>query len=431
MKPRVIVDLIDADGCVYNRNYHSLLIWLINKYDDELMELHQARVQEHESGTIDREIDFAIQKIKQDINACDISSFNINRAMNELRWNTKKVIDCAAKPQELGFGTRFKLRESYYISMLNSIDESIMQSILLKANEPLIQRLTHHPEAHVLQMIGIGSARQTYKDDLSGAKYNGSCRIFHDLFYLTNVLRTEMKLQSKHLALKPLTMPDIGSSLPRGENYQRTMTGYTGAHESYYVDQSKLTLLYAMIHDTASHYSAADHTIHFYENDVRIIGDLIRTFSHYPELIPAQSTLVIHRYNGRFGAETVIKGSGPIDYNYEHNVREMLSSATQHAKKKSSRHINVINHLDIPSFLSSRSCVKVDDPVAGNKKTFAAMHDPEKAKSTREFQTLSDGGNGLFHLKHRDCVRLFSLASPEKKPSDGERDVVNISRTIN
>lgn len=430
MRPHVVVDLIDADGCIYNKNYHSLLIWLIKKYRDKLQVLQQARVQEQESGIKNDEVEIAVREIKQDIDACDISSFNVNRAMNELGWNADKIVDCMIKPQELGFGARFRLRESSYIDMLNMIDISIMQSILLKANVPLMQHLTHHSEPHVLQEIGIGSARQTDKDDLAGAKYNGSGRIFHDLFYLASVLRAETKAQDKHLAVKSLTLPDIGSSLPRGENYRRIMTNYQGVHETYGGDLSKLSQLYAMIHDTASHYSAADHTVHFYDNDVWIIAGLVRTFSRYPELLPAQTTLVIHRYDGRFGSEAVIKGTGSIDFNYRHNVREMLSLARHHAKKTAIKPVHVVRHLDIPLFLASRECRIETNPVVASNKTFTAMHATQNMQSQVEFQSLS-GNVGLFHLKHRDCVRLFSLAAPEKQRSDSACETVKTPQTFN
>jgi hypothetical protein len=393
MKTRVVLDLIDADGCVYNHYYQDVLAWLKNKYSETVGYLYSEWIQEQVTGIINPDIQKIIQSIKQEISALDIKSIKHSALINYLLWDAKQATEL--------------------IEMLNDIDESIMQLIFVKSNEQLLNFLKHENEHYDLQSVGIGSARQSYKNDVRGAVRNGTGRIFNDVFHLVKMLRKGSRENQNHIELKSLTTPDIGCSLPSGENYKRIMTNYNGQQASFPNERSKIPIVYAMSQDMACQYREADITIHFYDNDIFIIGWLKSIFKRYPELLPTQATLELHRYNGEFLETTVIKGTGPVDENYHHNVTRMMEMAKQKQGEKASRMLNAGRDVNFKDFIATRICEK-EHKKSSHDIRFSTMFSTQKTNAESEFEDLADNQRRLLHTGHRESARLFALAAPCK-----------------
>jgi hypothetical protein len=407
-RPHVVVDLIDGDDCLYNVKYHYLRTWLFLRHQSTLVALHDARKRELETGIKNTEIDALFRLIMQDLQICNVDDLRRSTAHKYIH----KMRERALREDKTLSLPEIKKRERLYIDLLSEIDESFLQTLLMKANTLLMQKLASHSERGALQIIGMGSARQTYKFDMSSKRRHRTGSMFKDLFHITKELRRE----TKTVVLQTLTMPDITASLPNGENFRRVFTNYQGGHAAYCGDTSKLTLLYAHIHDIARRYPLAELTINFYDNDANIIAGLVKTFRRLPELIPMQATLVIHPYDGKFGKKKIFPGAGPRDENYQHNVRCMLVEAKRNSRIRIIKDINVVKQVDLPKFLATRDCnLAANQESPANCLRLSEMFGENKSLVNAEFEELVECSRRLYHLHHQDCMRFFQLAKPEKE----------------
>ena len=180
----------------------------------------------------------------------------------------------------------------------------------------------------------IGSNRQSKRIDTENAVYvdyglfieKGSC--FNAIQRVSDYL---------HASLDPTLLADIFGNLPAGESYRRAMTtDYRGDHAETYFDETKLTLVYAQIHKAAMDNPGADIIYDFYDDREDILRILHRFFKKFPELLPSNVNMRLHRYDGAlpqmFGlvqGKGVAAGGVPfIDRNYRDTVQHMVQLAS-------------------------------------------------------------------------------------------------------
>lgn len=366
--PRIIIDSIDADGCVYNFNYHYLVLWLMAERGHEITQLYVERAKEKASGVTNPEITASIQRIIHDmrqINLSAVTDEQYSALLKKLLATGTALLHCETKNTD-GLSVH-DLEADYYIGIMNALDENLLHSAFLLANQPLLDRITTHVDPHKVHEIALASLRQAYPYDLIGVKQNHTNFIFKDLFHLTKYLRDKNKNPHVSVILNPITLTDVAAGLPIGESYRRIIVELDQKHESYFCDISKFAIIYAKAHDAAIRYlkvksdvseaiaSDGSVTINFYENEPEIINNLVATLREFPELLPKGVRVVFHPYDGKFFAESaVINGQGLIDDDYRNNVRFIISLAQLTRPRESSDYVNVVKEVDMLVFQANR-----------------------------------------------------------------------------
>lgn len=152
-------------------------------------------------------------------------------------------------------------------------------------------------------IVFIGSNRQSLSDDLINSRQDdrGSCFPMLDLL-------------CKELNAKPDTflMTDLYNNLPAGHSFEQALKSLLPKSSLYNLDEvnknkpfqdwihdeSKLTVVYAQMHKIASENPLEPIEFNFYDDREDILDGLKTYFSRYPETIPPNITLKLHRYKG-------------------------------------------------------------------------------------------------------------------------------------
>ena len=189
----------------------------------------------------------------------------------------------------------------------------------------------------------------------------GSC--FDDIRRISNYLEA---------TFNPFLMSDLIDSLESGTCYHRaTDTDYDGIHTRYMVDESKLILLYAQIHQIANLYPKKSIVFDFYDDrgrsskhELDIIKNLFCFFSEYPHLLPAKLTLRLALYRGHEAFfYTDIQGTGMIDSQYAVTVQDMIDQSICKDPElfESENYIQAVLHVN-PEYLFQRKALGTIDP---------------------------------------------------------------------
>ncbi len=197
------------------------------------------------------------------------------------------------------------------------------------------------------KIVFIGSNRQSLLDDRanSTADNRGSCYLG-----LRDVSR---KIGAK---FNSFLMADIYNDLKEGTTFDQALTYIskkTGLYNEKKVskelsnfpnwvhDESKMTLIYAQIHQLAIDHPHDQIQFHFIDDKEVLLNALHEYFNQFPELIPKNVTLNLKTYTGptdRTGkpVEQLFKAYNPIqgtsevpDYDFRNSVKNMAAVAIE------------------------------------------------------------------------------------------------------
>lgn len=192
---------------------------------------------------------------------------------------------------------------------------------VIKANQTIFSVIKEQNHNYLKNIIFIGSNRQDKNMDdenkKKGGKVYGSC--FPAIISV-----------SEHLNAKfdNLLLADIYADLQDGESYRRAMLSIEQSvnfsHASWIWDESKATIIYAQTQKVANSHPSQEIIFNFFDDRDDILSELNDFFNKYPELLPSNVTLVLHKYEGGTpGVINSIQGNGFIDENYRQTVKEM------------------------------------------------------------------------------------------------------------
>ena len=446
--PRMIVDLLDADDCVYHKDYNSLLIYLAATYGDTVVALHAAHMLAQQNVD-DPGNDAKIQKLIADIQAFPLTQLpdaatiasmkeeligkgreQLHRLRDQLRAKllaehkkSTAVINAEVEtcyPQHSTDAELYTAQMNHYIGIMNILDPGLMGSIMLQANPALLEHMSSHSDPHTVQLVGLGADRQTYDDDLEAMKSKLTGSIFNDLFYLSQHLHTSLAAKNIHVGLQPLTIADIPLRRPSGDHFRRVVTNHYGKQASCVSDKSKFAYLYANVCDVSTQYPDTDITINFYEHDKDVIDGLYATFHDYPTLLPKKVTLVIHQYDGELRM-TLPKISGEntnVD-EFRDNVSYLYSLAKSNPDRAAGDSINIVKDVNIKEFLANRK-------YKASNKSLAALLDADGCIYNHKYYLL------LFSLikKYGDVLAKMAENPDEtSKANFGEQLINEITAT--
>lgn len=395
-KAHVVVNLVDADGCIYNHYYFILRVWLAVEHFDLLLELAREAKQRKAPLKTFSDTALKIRQLMIDLQSVRLAQFDNKNYVNELYWNfyqhmqefPRSFEDKIVHKQQVALGNLQNIMEEYeedIRSLLQAIDPILQRTILKVANTQLINQLQVQQEKADFQLLANDSFRQSRGADQEGASTNLTGSVFEDVCYLTQCLRSEARTRELHINVLPLTLPDIQNNLKRGVNFWRVMAKYTGNQDKNICDSSKLINVYAIAHDTACRHRTAKITINLFDDNPSIIEDLISTFTKYPALLPRNVTLVFHKYTGELVPLCSVHGEdNECDENYYENVRLLIKMAEEKAGIKSNM-VNVAKTVDFDAFLAQRKrqCTLDPQQVQAEKGSY-------NARLAADFETLAD-----------------------------------------
>jgi hypothetical protein len=357
-KAHVVVNLIDADGCLYNNLYFNLRIWLFVAFREELLELaHQAEISKLPLSQVP-EFAIKVRQLKLELQSLNTKIFDDQNYVSDLYARFHKKSKELVMMKEENSDEMLNFEECVVNHLLNTIDPGLMREVFKKSNINLINELRSQDLLFATQLFGTGSYRQSFSHDRTGMLANNTGSHFEDLYFLVRSFRSDLKTDCGQATLLPLTMTDIQANLPRGTSYRRVMTKYHGQHAVYICDVSKLATIYAMAHDAACLHPHTKITINHFDDNEEIINNLADTFLKYPALLPKSVTVNFRKYNGELGLCRTVKGSAETpDENYYENVRLLISMAKAKFEKETGS-VNVIKDVDLEKFLTLRKITK-------------------------------------------------------------------------
>lgn len=376
----------DADGCIYNPHYLYLLLHIIKTHGDFFMRYggrHRQAFGLAQEMKINEIID-EINKIPVYKDGKSVEFTNID-PVGHLIHGLLSVAGYDNYEEELDddeINEELANIVNIYLPLINNLDSSgqkLIKALLYAANKPYFAENINRARAEEIEKIDLisGSNRQSKSLDDHNIKQNGTGSFFVDLETICEIFNE--KLKEAGLATTCIhdrfSMADIYADFEFGESYTRILNEYkmkmSHQHEEYIFDETKFSLLYAVLNHVAIKYENENVTLAFFEdrNEHKddIIPVLTNIFVEHPDLIPQNVSLEIWNYNGNLpenkdmkgqdkkcieaGGVLVIQGTSlHVDYNFRNNVK-MMAKMCGHPENKS---INAARELDINSFKQQR-----------------------------------------------------------------------------
>lgn len=332
--PRVRVDLIDADGCVYNSHYQYLLFSLLSNFSELLSTTPANKI-------TSEQIDAMIQHIHSvEVEYAHVASSREkhNQRIHELRDAVslhKSKIEKYMLRADVSFDGSIDVSKSFTredqkyffhfvqhcIEKLNEADPRVLQEMFLAANADLIADLTSEDDCDV-QVLMVGSARQDHHHDKLGMNLRLTNSIYTDLDFLARHLQKQLS-GTREVSLNRAVLADIYGGLELGKSYDNIMAStHRTQHAKSIYDLTKFTILYM-----AAHANPNAVTVNFYDDNRTIRDSLLRAFLRCPELLPAGMQLNILSYDGKLYQHGSVMGQGMHDSQYRNTIRQICNLA--------------------------------------------------------------------------------------------------------
>lgn len=210
-----------------------------------------------------------------------------------------------------------------------SYSETLHSNAVIEINRALFNAILSDAKEDLLYVM-IGSARQTHEMDRSNTLRN------HTESGFQAITKVAQHLNAK---IHPLLLADVYRERPVGGTFQRALDHkYDGSdHGRFEFDESKITILYAQMHDFANLIGSEKVSFDFYDDRYpggcspffSVKKDILKHlgvyYTRYPEMIPSQITLRLFHYEG--GARSLlyaIQGVGRVDLLYRDTIKKIM-----------------------------------------------------------------------------------------------------------
>ena len=178
-------------------------------------------------------------------------------------------------------------------------------------------------------LVLVGSNRQSPEIDVACRKKTKTASVFIAIEAVSGHLKA---------TLNKFLLADIFFDRPDGDSFQYGTDSSYKCVNRFYIDNTKLILLYAQMHHIANLNPREKIIYDFYDDrglmpdsKKEILEHLDEFFTRYPEMIPINVSLRLNHY-GNSRIITPIKqieGAGIIDANYRRTVKSMYEMTTQ------------------------------------------------------------------------------------------------------
>lgn len=249
---------------------------------------------------------------------------------------------------------------------------------VIRYNPILIKQIHHLIEKNnstVPPIFTIGSMRQSQLIDKHNMQINNTDSVFRVLPIIVEHFHDTM--DRKVLAMDTCLFSDYFSDTLIGRNFDDTKSEIRCP-----MDSSKFLHLYAQMHRAATLNKNKKISFHFYDDIPDILYDLQTLFLNNKELLPANVTLHLHRYNGKELTDYAdpVKGVGVIDSRYDKNV------------------VSMVRHIGEKKF--AEGAVNVAALISADSRLLNVLKNPLKAYSNFfGYKTIGEKVKGWIHDK--------------------------------
>lgn len=412
IEKKTFVALVDADGCFYNLLVEALLYDLIVNYSDDIDAISLDATQVND---LSKKIGNMKSSIKVNAKLYGLQfmqSGNIHitdfifKSLSSKKY--QYLID-----QELNVSVAYQLK-IIYANWLCNVPElkEVYQALLLAANDALFSHLNEVVRNGCYHQMAFmsGSNRQSRRREVVNILNNGTRAFVIDLSDLTPVVAKSINVHSdkdgQDIAchFDGFLLADIYAGKDDGHSFNLMLQEVEQAeddhdelpHHDYVFDETKFTLVYAMLHRAAVRYEGHNITVAFFDDRVDIHDVIKRIFAAHPDLIPANVTLECWHYRGmKIGYPlAVIQGEGVIDHHFRENIKKIIEICG----------FSVSNYKD-PINTGAVILADVEMPLLAAFKELRALHHPEQHEFASMFQ------HALTLFSHPEASRSAAVAA--------------------
>ena len=389
--------LLDADGCVYNHKYHLLLAHLIDKFGADIQNFLAAGVSNHEKRAA-----FAA-KLR-----AEISHYDFGQVSAKLLDNLNEKVATNLSAEQLDADILAKLHRKsgrhiavkrQYLRWLQEIDPTIVDEILAAANDSLFTDIVHtiSAEADIANVVFmVASNRQSVKFDRVNCEKKATRSYFHDLPVL---VRSCENLLRQHgftgkVSLDKFLMADVFGNMTDGISFELSsmFPPHHVIHPHTFYDETKVSLIYALIHRIAANTQSDDGSVvHYYDDQLQILRAVDTVLGWNTKLlVPELMQLKLCHYKGD-GVESSrhISGDAVPDLSYRESVRLIASLCGADPLDIQGFKTDVMGKLSVTEFISLRSTnqevERSDVSVAGNTDKGTVKNSADLVRSPRLF----------------------------------------------
>lgn len=318
--------MLDADNCLYNQAYRQALIAYIlsNKKDfadvfnavDEHLSKAAVKIQEQKSTKADTELgDFVL--MPDEIKPAEKSLKEILEADDET--SRLVLLECIKKLER-------KKRDD------------VFQDLHKESNGNLLAKLSAEASEYQQATFLMGSARWTFLGDWQNREKNATPLYFDDIKCFIEVFKSKQNEEYKeNVKFDATIITDMVNQLPPGETHARYKQKWPidkqpdlrikqdESRQLY--DRTKASSIYAMSHRAIKESDGKACTLMFVDDREDIINTNFELYSQHPELLPANLTLKLVRYDGSVQTELTIHGKGKLDHDYACSAVKLLMQA--------------------------------------------------------------------------------------------------------
>ena len=241
---------------------------------------------------------------------------------------------------------------------------------VIKSNKALLNLIKQSKNEKI---VFIGSNRQSIQDDhYNSRKGTESC--------FAAIIQVNKEIKG---VLNTFVMTDLYNNLQNGDTFKQALIqlnkkSFYGevklnadSNAEWLHDKSKLTILYAQMHQVALEHPNEEIEFHFYDDREDILNGLHQYLKQYTDLIPPNITLNLHQYIGPFDKDgtlcnplvkhlEVIKGSAQTpDAEYKSFVKNIAAATLEQTEGIVSSHacFEIKNYLSAQAVFFSTSAI--------------------------------------------------------------------------
>ncbi len=333
------VAMLDADNCIYNIYYFMLLTKLVEKFGDRIIASKGKDMKSDEMVALGKEmLKFVRSYPRKDLFARSVNYTNMRKLRIPL-FNKyadleldKDIInmrdDMLADDPAMFLNNIEGPVFCQLVRIINTISPGVMINIIARANETLLHHMTCDAKDRNAQKIAflISSMRQSYRDDLKNAVWNGTGRFHPDLKRLVALLNGKAAAGDPLFVFDDVTIVDYTHECTPGFHVALAHTDAHKAVESA-CDNEKRLITYKDLHHAKRKYRVK--AIDFFDDSKRVFDAIIADFGADDKhgLLPADLCLTVIGYNGNYmDFEATVRGRGELDEHPYHMFKYLTKT---------------------------------------------------------------------------------------------------------
>lgn len=288
MATKQYIALLDADGCIYNSQYHTLARYLAVKYFNFFHSYNKTLTFTAEQLVLFNEV---LATMMKDVSSAysylrHTLAIHIPDTYESLQNEITTLLQSVNSADAV---TEFLLNNLLLLTRLGESGLAIIREVLYVSNLPffasILEKMTHFDEL----VLVCGSLRHNFHNEKINMMKHGTRMYQVDLELIAE--KFTALLPDKHCKLDKFilaTMRDKNAhhKIRRAFEALVAMTSYEANHHGHKTDRSKFVLLYAVMHYLVLKYPHKRKTLGFYDDLDEQLVILCKRLLDYPQFHP-------------------------------------------------------------------------------------------------------------------------------------------------